>query len=268
MCGGLAALQGFSIQLFIPEARLSCHWCYLYVQTQPISSSWRHRGWAQRASIIIFNTPTLDGHLEGRQGSAERRNHNQDPTHLPASLPSQSLIWLQRRLQTAAALWRSGAASRHLAADHLLFGGFLFLFFIIIVIIIPLSVYKLIVNVRKPVLLWTTLYQCHPVTFLWRQLWRGWHLTPCWQRHREADLKKTIDAFSRTPLPSLSLRYIFSEIYLVTRPPDTIGYPAQQGNEWRALPEPAKYPGFHNVLVFPPVWEWIVGTVLNIKHRT
>lgn len=147
-------------------------------------------------------------------------------------------------------------------------GVFLFLFFIIIVIIIPLSVSKLIVNVRKPVLLWTTLYQSHPVTFLWRQLWRGWHLTPCWQRHREADLKKTIDAFSRTPLPSLSLRYIFSEIYLVTRPPDTIGYPAQQGNEWRALPEPAKYPGFYNVLVFPLVWEWIVGTVLNIKHRT
>lgn len=143
-----------------------------------------------------------------------------------------------------------------------------FLVFFIIIIIIPLSVYKLIVNVRKPVLLWTTLYQCHPVTFLWRQLWRGWHLTPCWQRHREADLKKTIDAFSRTPLPSLSLRYIFSEIYLVTRPPDTIGYPAQQGNEWRALPEPAKCPGFYNVLVFPPVWEWIVGTVLNIKHRT
>lgn len=41
--------------------------------------SWRHRGWAQSAWITIFNTPTLDEHLEGRQGCVKGTNYNQDP---------------------------------------------------------------------------------------------------------------------------------------------------------------------------------------------
>lgn len=48
----------------------------LYVQTQPISSSWRHRGWAQMAPIIIFNRATPDERLEG----GRRTNHEQEPS--------------------------------------------------------------------------------------------------------------------------------------------------------------------------------------------
>lgn len=40
--------------------------------------SWRHRGWTPRAWITIFNTPTLDEHLERRQGGARGINYNQD----------------------------------------------------------------------------------------------------------------------------------------------------------------------------------------------